>query len=46
MAKNKTRLDMELVARGLFASRTRAQASIMAGEVLVNNEVETRADRA
>lgn len=45
MAKNKTRLDMELVARGLFASRTRAQASIMAGEVLVNNEVETRADR-
>jgi len=45
MAKNKTRLDMELVARGLFASRTRAQASIMAGEVLVNNEIETRADR-
>ncbi len=45
MAKNKTRLDMELVARGLFNSRTRAQASIMAGEVLVNNEVETRADR-
>lgn len=46
MAKNKTRLDMELVARGFFNSRTRAQASIMAGEVLVNNEVETRADRA
>lgn len=46
MAKHKTRLDMELVARGYFASRTRAQASIMAGEVLVNNQVETRADRA
>ncbi len=46
MAKNKTRLDMELVQRGFFNSRTRAQASIMAGEVLVNNEVETRADRA
>ena len=45
MAKNKTRLDMELVARGFFQSRTRAQASTMAGEVLVNNEVETRADR-
>ena len=36
---------MGLVARGFFNSRTRAQASIMAGEVLVNNEVETRADR-
>ena len=45
MAKNKTRLDMELVTRGFFQSRTRAQASIMAGEVLVNNDVETRADR-
>lgn len=45
MAKNKTRLDMELVARGFFQSRTRAQASIMAGEVLVNNDMETRADR-
>ncbi len=45
MAKHKTRLDMELVTRGFFASRTRAQASIMAGEVLVNNQVETRADR-
>ena len=46
MAKNKTRLDMALVQQGFFNSRTRAQASIMAGEVLVNNEVETRADRA
>ena len=45
MAKNKLRLDMALVEQGFFNSRNRAQASIMAGEVLVNNEVETRADR-
>lgn len=45
MAKNKLRLDMALVEQGFFASRTRAQASIMAGEVLVNGELETRADR-
>jgi len=46
MAKNKLRLDMALMAQGFFNSRNRAQASIMAGEVLVNNQVETRADRA
>lgn len=45
MAKNKLRLDMALVTQGFFASRNRAQASIMAGEVLVNGEVDTRADR-
>lgn len=45
MAKNKLRLDMALVAQGFFSSRTRAQASVMAGEVLVNSQVETRADR-
>ncbi len=45
MAKNKLRLDQALVEQGFFNSRTRAQASIMAGEVLVNNQVETRADR-
>ena len=45
MAKHKLRLDMALVEQGFFNSRTRAQASIMAGEVLVNNQVETRADR-
>ena len=45
MAKNKLRLDMALVEQGFFNSRNRAQASIMAGEVLVNNEIETRADR-
>ena len=37
---------MALVERGIFPSRTRAQASIMAGEVLVNNQPETRADRS
>ncbi len=45
MTKHKLRLDNALVEQGFFASRTRAQASIMAGEVLVNNQVETRADR-
>ena len=45
MAKNKLRLDQALVEQGFFNSRTRAQASIMAGEVLVNNQVETHADR-
>ncbi|MBQ3666819.1 MAG: TlyA family RNA methyltransferase [Elusimicrobiaceae bacterium] len=45
MAKNKLRLDNALVEQGFFNSRNRAQASIMAGEVLVNNEPETRADR-
>lgn len=45
MAKNKLRLDMALVEQGFFNSRNRAQASIMAAEVLVNGEVDTRADR-
>lgn len=36
---------MALVEQGFFQSRNRAQASIMAGEVLVNGEVDTRADR-
>ncbi len=45
MAKHKLRLDMALVEQGFFNSRNRAQASIMAGEVLVNSQVETRADR-
>lgn len=46
MANKKLRLDMALVEKGVFPSRTRAQASIMAGEILVNGEVETRADRS
>lgn len=45
MPSKKLRLDMALVERGFFPSRTRAQASIMAGEVLVNNQPDTRADR-
>ena len=32
----KTRLDVLLVNRGLFETRSRAQAEIMAGNVLVN----------
>ena len=45
MPNKKLRLDMALVEKGFFQSRNRAQASIMAGEVLVNGEVDTRADR-
>ncbi len=37
------RLDQELVARGLFESRERAQASILAGEIWVNGQ---RRDKA
>lgn len=46
MPNKKLRLDMALVERGFFPSRTRAQASIMAGEVLVNGQADTRADRS
>ncbi|MDR0292331.1 MAG: TlyA family RNA methyltransferase [Elusimicrobium sp.] len=42
----KPRLDMELVAQGFFESRTRAQASLMAGEVLVNGTAQHGADYA
>ncbi len=35
MAKNKTRLDQLLVERGLAESRTRAQALVMAGLVMI-----------
>lgn len=38
-----TRLDVELVRRGLVASRTRARAAILAGSVLVEGNVVTRA---
>ena len=34
----KERLDALLTARGLFESRARAQAAIMAGQVLVNEQ--------
>ncbi len=46
MANKKLRLDTALVERGFFNSRTRAQASIMAGEILVNGQPDTRADRS
>lgn len=36
MAKNKERLDKLLVARGLVATRSKAQGIILAGEVLVD----------
>ena len=41
----KLRLDNALVEQGFAASRNKAQAIIMAGEVLVNGQNETRADR-
>lgn len=41
--KNKTRLDLLLVERGLFPSREKARAAIMAGEVLAD---EIKIDKA
>ena len=38
MAKNKERLDKLLVDRGLVATRSRAKALVMAGEVLVDGQ--------
>jgi 23S rRNA (cytidine1920-2'-O)/16S rRNA (cytidine1409-2'-O)-methyltransferase len=43
MAKRKERLDKLLVERGLVATRAKAQAHVMAGEVRVNEEVVTKA---
>ena len=37
------RLDQVLVSRGLAETRARAQALIMAGQVLVNGQVQTKA---
>jgi ribosomal 50S subunit-recycling heat shock protein len=39
--RSKKRLDVLLVERGLAQSRQRAQAMILAGEVLVNGERKT-----
>ena len=41
--KAKTRLDVLLVERGMAASRQKAQAMILAGEVLVNGQKATKA---
>ena len=41
----KDRLDLLLVARGLAASRTLAQALVMAGKVRVDGQVERKASR-
>ncbi len=41
----KKRLDLLLVERGLCESRTRAQALVLAGEVRVEGQVETKASR-
>lgn len=38
MANNKERLDALLVNRGLFESRAKAQAAVMAGQVLVDEQ--------
>lgn len=45
MTGKKNRLDRELVDRGLTSSVELARAIIMAGEVLVDQQVEYRADR-
>ncbi len=41
----KKRLDLLLVERGLCESRTRAQALVLAGEIRVDGQVETKASR-
>ncbi len=43
MKRSKKRLDVLLVERGFAQSRQRAQAMILAGEVLVNGERKTKA---
>ncbi len=42
----KKRLDLLLVERGLCESRTRAQALVLAGEIRVDGQVETKASRS
>jgi len=43
MKKTRTRLDLELVARGLFDTRAKAAAAIMAGQVLVDGRAAAKA---
>lgn len=45
MKNKKKRLDVSLVERGVCSSRGKAQANIMAGKILVNNQTEYKADR-
>lgn len=45
MVAQRVRLDQELVAQGLVASRARAQAMLRAGLVLLNGETADRPDR-
>ena len=42
MAKEKVRLDVLLVDRGLFESRQKARAYIMSGDVFVNGQREDK----
>ncbi|HOX21937.1 MAG TPA: TlyA family RNA methyltransferase [Elusimicrobiales bacterium] len=43
MSKLRQRLDAELLRRGFFQTRAKAQAAIMAGVVLVDGQVQTKA---
>lgn len=43
MATKKARLDLVLVERGIFATRAKAQACVMAGQVLVDGAPATKA---
>ena len=43
MAVRRLRLDMLLVEKGLFSTRSKAQAAVMAGQVLVDGEPQSKA---
>jgi len=43
MAKTRPRLDLLLVERGLFETRAKAQAAVMAGQVFVEGRPQTKA---
>src|SRR2546423_12707828 len=46
LQKNKARIDVLVFERGLAGSREKAQAMILAGEVLVNGVAATKAGQA